>query len=439
MHRDEETRSEIRRVRQQPYLAAPGLLGDGNELRHATHLAHAGLDVIDGARIHRMLELHRSTPVLAGRERHLGRAQARQQREVFRRKHRLLDPFDAAHLLQSLHVRAGRGRIPAAVHVDRDQRAAVDAAVAGFHARHVRLVQLDVPVAFIERLLADARRDARVAVADEACVHRQHGPAPVAEETIQRHFVAPGLQVPQRHVDAGDREHRDPIAPEQMQLLLCTPIPFLDGFDAHPLEQRLDQPLDDGAGRIRDEVAERLAPSHVPVAILDADQYGLQSMPRGRRERGFLAAGPERYLDHARGHRTDLHRVPRTFSGWGTYGPPTKSRPSASDISASGTNAGSRWRVASSVGRYPSSSARRFSNRASGHRDTPYTISSWTSSCSSPMRTSCARSPSPTQRRWRRPSTTVSAALPMRIDSVRMPYRCAYNEQAASPNALLSA
>src|SRR5690606_39161677 len=186
---------------------------------------------------------------------------------------------------------------PVAVDVYRDGHAVTDGSAARLDLGQGDLVELEVGETALERVLADPRSYGAVGVAHQAGVEgngaRVRGRT-VGEEAVKWHAFAFGPQVPQRHVDARDSVHGDPVASEEVEPLLRSQVPRRDVGHYRALEQRSDHPVDDGLGGVGDEVAEALTPADVAPVVLEPHQRQLQLVPGGGTDTLALAAVDER-------------------------------------------------------------------------------------------------------------------------------------------------
>jgi hypothetical protein len=122
-------------------------------------------------------------------------------------------------------------------------------------------VQLDVAIALFDRLLG-ARRDLLgIAVLQQAGIGRQLVAARAAQQPMQRQAGCLAGDVPQRDVEARQREDRDAVAPNR-----CSFCCRSQGGRCRVLPTRGAIMLSGGAHRVA-AVAERLAPADQAIGL----------------------------------------------------------------------------------------------------------------------------------------------------------------------------
>ena len=85
-----------------------------------------------------------------------------------------------------------------------------------------RLMKLDGGVTPPQRRLAFAGDEIGRSDPQQAGIGRNPRPLARAEQAVKRDALHARREVPQRDIEAGDREHRDAVAAEQMQIALDT-------------------------------------------------------------------------------------------------------------------------------------------------------------------------------------------------------------------------
>jgi len=168
-------------------------------------------------------------------------------------------------------------------------------------------VQLDEPVAAPERLLRVTGDRVSRAVAQEARVGRQLDARAPAEQAIGRHPSDLARDVPQRDVDARQRVHRRPVAPDPVQQTLHVVVEGRDlariAADTHGPEQGVD----DGTRGRKHPMAERLAPADDAAVGLDADQQHVDAGSRPPAEHRRGPVDQHRHVEYERLNPCDLH------------------------------------------------------------------------------------------------------------------------------------
>jgi hypothetical protein len=84
----------------------------------------------------------------------------------------------------------------------------------------LRLVQLDVAIALLDRELGARCDPFGITVLEQARVSRQRGQPRAAQQAMQRQAGGLAGDVPERDVEAREGERRDAVATEQVQPLL---------------------------------------------------------------------------------------------------------------------------------------------------------------------------------------------------------------------------
>jgi hypothetical protein len=168
-------------------------------------------------------------------------------------------------------------------------------------------VQLDVAIAFADRLLHARRHLLRVAVLQQAGIGRQPIAPRTAQQAIERQVRGLARDVPQRDVESRQSEDREAVAAEQMELLLqvvgeardvaCV---LADGDRRHHVVQRRG----DGVAAA---VAEGLAPADDAGVGLDPHQQDVVGRPVAAAIARRVAAEGERHLDRVAVYARDLH------------------------------------------------------------------------------------------------------------------------------------
>ena len=172
------------------------------------------------ARIHHLPELIRGAGVFAGGDAEPAfLAHLRQRSKILRRPDRL---FQEHRLCLAAFVREGGcGRaVHRAVHVDHQRDIFADRFSRGKHRRRGRLVQLDGAIALPQRRLAFLCDEVGIADPQQARIGRNLRALLRAQQAMQRHAFGAGGEIPQRDIQRRDREHRDAVAAEQMQIAL---------------------------------------------------------------------------------------------------------------------------------------------------------------------------------------------------------------------------
>ena len=135
-------------------------------------------------------------------------------------------------------------------------------------------MQLDRRKAASQRRLAFAGDELRIPDPEQARIGRNLRALAGTEQTVQRHALRAGCEVPQRDVEAGDREHRDAVTAEQVQVALDAIHERRNAGGIRDLEAaRLRRNhLGDGlCGRLRTHVAPGVAPAGQPGVSRNLD------------------------------------------------------------------------------------------------------------------------------------------------------------------------
>ena len=125
-------------------------------------------------------------------------------------------------------------------------------------------MQLDCGVATSQRRLAFTGNMLRFPDPKQACIGRNPCPLAGADEAVQRHALHSCGKIPQCDVEAGNREHRDAITAEQMQIALNA---IHEGGNALSIRNfetsslRRNHFIDRGGGRSWTHVAKGIAPA----------------------------------------------------------------------------------------------------------------------------------------------------------------------------------
>ena len=230
--------------------------------------------------------------VLADRHRHAAGAHLRGGAEILRRPHRLLEPLEL-ELAQRRRLHQGLLQDPGRVDVDHQ-------AAAGLLPQQLRrhgdlgapgLVHLEVFISAAQRLLGDARHHVGIAVLEQARIGRKLVALRTAEQLVDRQVRRLAEDVPQRHVEPGQRVHHRPGAADPVGVAHQPVHQRRDvgriGADAGGRDQRLDQRFD-GAP---DPMRERLAPAGEAGVGLDLDQQGVEGGARLAGELELRRAG----------------------------------------------------------------------------------------------------------------------------------------------------
>src|SRR5438876_205218 len=305
--RREQAGPEVRRVRDHRHPERCGERGDPAQLAHAADLGHAGLRVVDGPGLEGAAEVPDGPVVLAGRGGDAAPVpHLREPGHVLGREHRLLQPAQAERRQPSRHL----DRLddpPRTVRVEHDPRAGTGDVARGLHLRHGDLVQLDVAIAALERLLGVEGDGVRLAVAQQARVRGQVGARTAAEQPVERQPRELAGDVPERDVDAGERVDGRPVAPDTVQPALEVVVDLGDLRRVAAHAHRAEHGVDGRACRVEDPVAERLAPAADPGVGVDAHQ---QHVDAGHRAVAQLRRRPlddHRQVDDKRLDARDLH------------------------------------------------------------------------------------------------------------------------------------
>ena len=163
-------------------------------------------------------------------------------------------------------------------------------------------MQLDGGVASPNRLLCEACDEIGVAVAQQARIGRNPFPACPAEQTVKRHALRLADQVPQRDVDAGEREADRSVPPHGVKLALQIRHDRRHVGNLSPDAQRRDHARESFARQRRRCKAEGLAPSDQSCVGVDPDEQRLHVRPRAERPHRlgsamFVGNGDEDWLN----------------------------------------------------------------------------------------------------------------------------------------------
>ncbi len=307
MERGEEARAEIGRVRHQRDALRLRERRHLAELGDAADLGDAGLRIGHGAGREHLLELVDGAGVLPRRDGNAGlRAQRRQGAEILRREDRLLEPVEIVGL-EAERVLPRLRRCPGTVGVHHDRDAGARGLASGLHLGLPGLVQLDVAVAFRQRLPRLQGDDFGIVQPEEAGIGIDLRARRTAQQLHQRLSRALARQIPERDVEARQRKDGDAVTPEEMQRLL------------HPVQEPGNVPgiatdrerrhhvVDGSAYRTLAIVAEGVAPADEAVLGLDAHQQRLEPAPVPPAPALGLGRALEGDLERNRLDAHDLH------------------------------------------------------------------------------------------------------------------------------------
>ena len=187
-------------------------------------------------------------------------------RKILRRPYRLFEEQWRGRAA-IVRERDRGGLVHWAVHVDHQRNAGADGLPRRYDGRHGGLMQLDRREAAPQRRLAFAGDEVRLSNSKQACIGRNVRAFAGTEQTVQRHALRAGGEVPQRDVEAGDREHGDAVTAEQMQVALDAIHERGNAGGIRHLEAarlRRDHLGDGLGGGLRTHIAPGIAPAGQP-------------------------------------------------------------------------------------------------------------------------------------------------------------------------------
>ncbi len=254
-----QPRPEIEGVRGDRQVGGLGERGDLLELGDPAHLGDARLQDVAGPLPHDLAEAVHGGLVLAERDGSLGGGgHPREPRVVLRRPHRLFQPEQAIGRERPRHRDGLEGR-PRAVGVEHQLHVGAHRLPGRAHRGHVGLVELQHPEALRHEVPAGPRHRVRCLVAQETRVGGQARAQGPAQQLVDRRAAHLAEQVPQRDLDAADREHPEPTPPVDHGPAMHQVDHRLDAQRVLADDQRRQALLDDAHHRERRAVGEGLA------------------------------------------------------------------------------------------------------------------------------------------------------------------------------------
>ena len=206
------------------------------------------------------------------------------------------------------HVARLLGR-PRAVGVDHDGHALAHRQPGRPHLGLLGLVQLDVAIALVERLLGPRRHFLGIAIFEQAGVGRQAVASGAAQQAMQRQVGRLAGDVPQRDVEPRQGEDGDAVAAEQVQLLLQVVAELRDVARILADRERRDHVVQGRAHGIGAGIAERFAPADDARVRLDPHQQDVVCRPGAQALALVTAAEGVRHLDRMAVDARDLHSI----------------------------------------------------------------------------------------------------------------------------------
>ena len=176
------------------------------------------------------------------------------------------------------------------------------------------LMQFDGGVTSPDRLLREARDEIGTAVAQQARIGRNALPACPAEQAMKRHALRLADEVPQRDVDAAEREADRAVPPHGVKLALQIRHERRHVGDLSPDAQRRHHARESFARQRRCCKAEGLAPSDQSCVGVDPNEQRLHVRPRAERSHRLGSAMFVGHGDKDWFNLGNLHCVPRLSS-----------------------------------------------------------------------------------------------------------------------------